>query len=41
MEFAGQYSRIDFYVVVRVMSVYLRDRYIDKHPELIEDVVFA
>jgi hypothetical protein len=41
MEFAGKKSRIDFYVVVRVMSVYLRDRYIEKYPELIEDIEFA
>ncbi|MDR2085750.1 MAG: hypothetical protein LBP72_01090 [Dysgonamonadaceae bacterium] len=37
MEFAGQKSKIDFYVVIRVMSVYLRDKYINKHPELIEN----
>jgi hypothetical protein len=40
MEFAGQKSKINFYVVLRVMSVYLRDKYFEKHPELIEDVEF-
>jgi hypothetical protein len=40
MEFAGQKSKINFYVVLRVMSVYLRDKYFEKHPELIENVEF-
>lgn len=40
MEFAGIKAKYDLFVIIRVMSVYLRDKYLEKYPELLEDIEF-